>query len=149
MPFYEIRFPSGGQLGHLEAWEVGRREVGVYVCLRQAHPSCVLRSEGRVDLRGTLFTYKKSASVKIITELFSSSKNRTSVLYYMKYSISPISIPLSSTEQSLGARPWASLGSFMIYQQCTRVPVFPDPCQHLFLFVCFDNSFLMGELVFL
>lgn len=65
--------PSGGQLGHLEAWEVGRREVGVYVCLRQAHPSCVLRSEGRVDLRGTLFTYKRSASVKIIAELFSSS----------------------------------------------------------------------------
>ena len=105
MPFYEIRFPSGGQLGHLEAWEVGRREVGVYVCLRQAHPSCVLRSEGRVDLRGTLFTYKKSASVKIITELFSSSKNRTSMLYYKKYSIAPTSITLSYSERSLGARP--------------------------------------------
>ena len=105
MPFNEIRFPSGGQLGHLEDWEVGRRQAGVSVCLRQGHPFCVLGSEGRVDLRGTLFTYRKSASAKIITELFSSSKNRTSVLYYMKYRIAPTSVTLSYTEHSLGARP--------------------------------------------
>ena len=64
---------------------------------------------GIAGLRGTLSTYRKSTSAKIITEQFSSSRNRTSLLACVKCItiITEIALPwvaLSCTEPPPGAR---------------------------------------------
>lgn len=71
-PFKEIGFPSGGQLEYLEAWAVGKGEVDMCVCAwgRSIHPHWAGPFCWESTLRGTLSTYRKSTSAKIITELF-------------------------------------------------------------------------------
>lgn len=108
------------------------------MCLEQAHPSSAELgpSAGRVDLRGILSTYRKSTSAKIITELFSSSENRTLVLHCMRCVFISTEITLTSYSCLVPGSHWGpgpSLGLFALvtHQQRTRVPVFPHLYPHL------------------
>lgn len=85
-------------------------------------------SEGRLDLRGIWFTYRKSTRAKIITELFSSSKKRTFRLHWTKCIITIPEVTSPPERCPVLSAPWGqALGlafTYVIHQKHTRVSIF-------------------------